>query len=191
MAKLRSLLWFAMLSSSIGITVLSSCTINESSDGDDGVGGEGGDDSGAGRGGKPSGGTTGDAGEGGASGDGGTAAPGGAGGVGGAADAGAAGNAGAGGAPTDNACDLGVGGQGPYSEADGETCTDYCVSLFTACDAYTDDAAYATEEECMRFCQNFSNEQLCCRAFHVMQADGATNPTADCLEAAGAGDECG
>lgn len=190
MAKLRSLLWFAMLSSSIGVTVLSSCTISESTDDDD-DGGQGGEQPGAGRGGNTNGGTSGDAGEGGASGDGGSGAPGGAGGAGGAGDAGAAGNAGAGGAPSDNACDLGLGGQGAYGDADGETCTDYCVSLFAGCSAYTDDAAYATEEECMRFCQNFSNEQLCCRAFHVMRVGDTENSTTDCLEAAGAGDECG
>lgn len=165
-----------------------SCTINDGSDDD------GGSESGAGgdsaNGGTTQGGTDGvePGGAGGDAGAAGAAAVGGAAGAAGASgaagDAGANGDeGGAGGAPSSNTCDNPAAGE---AGAQGSTCVDYCTGFFNFCSAYSDaqdEPTFANAAECLQFCENYGDSQLCCRAYHVTLAE--TEPTTACAAAAG------
>lgn len=191
MAKARSLLWFTLISTTLAFGTLSSCTINDDSDGEGGEGGE------SPVGGKSSGGTSGSGGAG-SGGMAGAAAAGEGGGGSPSGDAGAGGSAaGAGGAGgMDKVCEAegGEGGAGGVGGPGGRSCTEYCAEMFSTCADYTEDAFFTSEADCRATCQNFSNEQFCCRVNHVFQASlPQFSLDTECLAAAGdeeAGD-CG
>jgi hypothetical protein len=69
----------------------------------------------------------------------------------------------------------------------GKTCADYCTSFFTTCADYnTTNESFANLAECRMLCENFGDDQLCCRAYHVENAAGtAANATTHCPHAAG------
>jgi hypothetical protein len=186
MAKLHSLLGFTAICTALAMATLSSCTVGDGDDDDDGgAGGESADG-----GSKPSGGTT-TGGTGGAGGSGGKQAggdgPGGAGGAGG--DGGAApGGAGAGGAGAGGTSGRVCEGEGGAVAAEGVSCAEYCSEFFDRCAAFAEDAAFENEAACRRSCEFFLNEQLCCRAFHVIlagESGAGGGANAECAQAAG------
>jgi hypothetical protein len=184
MAKLHSLLGFTAICTALAMATLSSCTVGDGDDDDDG--GAGGESAEGGT--KPSGGTTtgGTGGAGGSAGkpDGGSS-PGGAGGDGGAAPGGAgAGGVGGAGGTSGKVCE----GDGGAVAAEGVSCAEYCSEFFDKCAAFADDAAFENEAACRTSCGFFLNEQLCCRAFHVIlagEAGAGGGANAECAQAAG------
>ena len=65
---------------------------------------------------------------------------------------------------------------------DGKTCTHYCDDFFSKCTAITGlTNPYASKEACMTKCAAFSNDQICCRAYHVGNNPAATH----CFHAVG------
>jgi hypothetical protein len=185
MKKIHSLLGFTTICTALAMATLSSCTVGDGDDDDDG--GAGGESAEGGT--KPSGGTR----AGGTGGTGGSAGNqtsgngpggGGAGGDGGAAPGGAgAGGAGAGGTSS-KVCE----GEGGAVAAEGVSCAEYCSEFFDKCAAFAEDAAFENEAACRTSCGFFLNEQLCCRAFHVIlagEAGAGGGANAECAQAAG------
>ncbi len=97
--------------------------------------------------------------------------------LGGAPGQGQLGGAAGGGAPSALVCH--DGGMG-----EGATCDSFCTGWFPICsnNATTSDV-FADRADCLRQCAAYTEEQLCCRGYHITNAPD--NPTTHCTHSAG------
>jgi len=114
------------------------------------------------------------AGIGGAAETGGVAATGGVNGVAGETSAGAdaGGIGGAGGAASGRTCSA---PKAEWASAEDTSCAAYCARFFDVCAAYqaSADITFADRAECEASCNLFTQDQLCCRAFHAAEAQSS------------------
>lgn len=67
---------------------------------------------------------------------------------------------------------------------DGATCASFCSGWFPICKMHPVTAElYADVADCLADCRRFSQEQLCCRGYHITNAP--KNPNTHCSHSAG------